>query len=155
MGFQTDDLEQDVEQRISGFSLEKQEKILSHYESKKKNPYVALTLSIFLGWLGADRFYLGDHYYGTLKAFFPLSSAFLFGVIHLIPMDPAEGGIPELNAIIYPIWLLCAAFGLRFITPLWWLIDIFLIMRVTKSQNEKILLEMLGDDAWRDDESSA
>lgn len=37
------------------------------YASRKKDPTIALVLSLFLGGLGVDRFYLGDVGLGVLK----------------------------------------------------------------------------------------
>ena len=35
--------------------------------SQRKNPTTALILSLFLGWLGIDRFYVGHTVFGFLK----------------------------------------------------------------------------------------
>jgi len=40
---------------------------LSQYNSEKKDRTIALLLSLLLGWLGADRFYVGDTGLGILK----------------------------------------------------------------------------------------
>jgi TM2 domain-containing membrane protein YozV len=64
----------------------------------------ALTLSIFLGWLGADRFYLGRAASGTAKLVFSILGAGLW-----IFLGPGLAGWPIL------------------IVFLWWIIDIILV----------------------------
>lgn len=62
--------------------LNDQQKILfqTQYNSVKKDRTIALILSILLGTLGIDRFYVGDLVMGILK----LLTAGLFGVLWVI-----------------------------------------------------------------------
>ena len=39
----------------------------AQFNSRRKDREVVLALSIFLGWCGVDRFYLGDVVFGVLK----------------------------------------------------------------------------------------
>lgn len=74
-----------------------------------KNPKTALILSIFLGGLGIDRFYIGDTGLGIGKLAYFLCTAWLW-IIFLLP-----------------------------ISEIWHIIDWFLIMKATRQANfEKI-----------------
>ena len=68
-----------------------------------KDPTVALVLSILLGGVGADRFFVGDIGLGVVKL------------------------------------LTCGGLGI------WWLIDIFLIMDITKRYNWNLLCNFLNN----------
>ena len=63
--------------------------------SEGKNPGTALALSIFLGFLGADRFYLGYHTIGIMKlftgGFFGLGWLLDIFMIALRIVKPAHG----------------------------------------------------------------
>lgn len=81
-----------------------------------KSPFVALLLSIFVGSLGIDRFYIGDTTNGIIKL--------ITGVIVL----------PTISVI---------TFGFGAILYLGYMIDWFLIMGATKKKNAEKLMMFL------------
>ncbi len=91
-----------------------------------KSPMVAFLLSIFLGWIGIDRFYIGDIGLGVGKL-----------VVNLFGNT--------INAIVSTLTF---GIGWFLITPfvcIWWLIDLFLIMGATKKKNLKRFYQLLGE----------
>jgi len=87
-----------------------------------KSPMVALIISIFIGWLGIDRFYIGDKYAG-------------FGKL---------GAQVYLSILSFVVAFATVGIGCIFIAPIcyaWWLIDLFFIVGATKKKNlEKLML---------------
>ena len=51
----------------NGFSDQQKMMFMSQYNSEKKDRTTALVLSVILGYLGVDRFYLGDNGLGVGK----------------------------------------------------------------------------------------
>lgn len=82
-----------------------------------KKPLIALLLSLFLGYWGVDRFYIGHAGLGVMKLFFNL-----FGGIFFIPKFLSTG---------FPIAIFLAYAWL----VLWLIYDIFFIWSATKRAN--------------------
>lgn len=74
-----------------------------------KNPLITLILSLTLGWLGIDRFYIGDILLGIFKV-----SIFIFGVVTAV---------------------LLFGFFFLFGYLLWVMLDIYLCYKKTKELN--------------------
>lgn len=89
-----------VSQQLSGSNLTQEDILI--LSTRMKDPTISLILSIVLGYLGVDRFYIGDTGMGIGKL------------------------------------LTCG--GLY----IWWLIDIFLIMKATKQKNFELLMMSIG-----------
>ena len=66
---------------------------MSQYNSEKKDRTLALILSILLGTLGIDRFYIGDMGIGILK----LLTAGVCGVLYVIDWFMITGKTDEYN----------------------------------------------------------
>lgn len=68
-----------LKQRLEGLPEHQKDQVLSRMSLVKlKNPMVGIILSILLGGLGVDRFYIGDIGLGILKL---ILCAFVVGVI--------------------------------------------------------------------------
>lgn len=68
-----------LKQRLEGLPEHQKDQVLSRMSLVKlKNPMVGLILSILLGGLGVDRFYVGDIGLGILKL---ILCAFVIGII--------------------------------------------------------------------------
>lgn len=91
-----------------------------------KSPMVALLLSVFLGWLGIDRFYIGDIGLGAGKL-----------VVNLFGNT--------INAIITTLTFGVGWFVITPFVCIWWLIDLFLIMGATKKKNLKKFYQLIGE----------
>lgn len=63
------------------------------YSAARKDRTLALILSILLGYLGVDRFYLGHYWMGALK----LLTAGLFGIIWLLDLFIIMGEADNVN----------------------------------------------------------
>lgn len=71
-----------IRETLLGLNETKLKSILMGAEDEFKDPTVALVLSLFLGGLGVDRFYIGDVSYGVLK----LITVGGFGVWYLVDL---------------------------------------------------------------------
>ena len=58
------------------------------FATRRKNPTTALLLSLFLGIVGADRFYVGDTGLGFAKAF-TLGGLTIWGIVDLFLIQKA------------------------------------------------------------------
>lgn len=90
-----------VSQQLAASNVTQQDIVV--LTTRMKDPTIALILSIVLGYLGVDRFYIGDTGMGIGKL------------------------------------LTCG--GLY----IWWLIDIFLIMKATKQKNFELLMGAISN----------
>lgn len=52
---------------IGSISLERRQEFMQSFLERQKNPVAAFGWNAFLGYLGADRFYLGQMLFGFLK----------------------------------------------------------------------------------------
>lgn len=66
---------------------------MSQYNSEKKDRTIALVLSLLLGYLGVDRFYVGDTGLGILK----LLTLGVCGIMSLIDWFLIMGRVDEYN----------------------------------------------------------
>lgn len=88
-----------------------------------KDPTTALILSLFLGWCGVDRFYIGNTGLGVGKlSYFIASSLFVFIINVIIGIITAGIGL-GVSWIALPI------------CNIWQFIDFFLIMQATRNEN--------------------
>ena len=101
-----------------------------------KNPFVTLTLGLFLGVIGADRFYIGSIGIGALKA---LALFFIFAAIG-ISEAVYEG--KAMSDSEYIVALSIAGFVLMFYFVLA-VVDAFLSFKVCKEKNLQTLVEIL------------
>ncbi len=91
-----------------------------------KKTHVALLLSLFLGVLGADRFYLGDYLLGGMK---------------LLLFTQAVG--IALDLLIYSSDRVCLSFSLVILTVVciaWVVTDFFLVMKRAQEKNLELLM---------------
>ena len=94
--------------------------------AKVKNPTTVTLLSIFVGALGVDRFYLGDIALGIVKLLFVL-----FAPIVVLFLT----GSPTLYMIFLLVW--------GFAINIWWLVDIFLCRSKAKEYNFRSIMLLL------------
>lgn len=99
-------------------------KSVNFQDLKLKSPKIALFLSVFFGYLGADRFYKGDKFLAFVK---------LFGI--LMPIVFGFFGI-EKEMIIYAsffLWVFCV----------WYILDFALVFYGVKKDNCDIIIAFL------------
>ena len=101
-----------------------------------KNPFVTLALGLFLGVIGADRFYIGSIGIGTLKA---LALFFIFAAIGIIEAVYEGKAMSDSE---YIVALSIAGFVLMFYFVLA-VVDAFLSFKVCKEKNLQTLVEIL------------
>nr|WP_315107466.1 TM2 domain-containing protein [uncultured Campylobacter sp.] len=101
-----------------------------------KNPFVTLALGLFLGVIGADRFYIGSIGIGALKA---LALFFIFAAIGIIEAV-YEGKAMSDNEYIIALGI--AGFVLMFYF-VFAVVDAFLSFKACKEKNLQILVEIL------------
>ena len=101
-----------------------------------KNPFVTLTLGLFLGVIGADRFYIGSIGIGALKA---LALFFIFAAIGIIEAVYEGKAMSDSE---YIVALSIAGFVLMFYFVLA-VVDAFLSFKACKEKNLQILVEIL------------
>ena len=113
----------------------------------KKNVKKALLLSIFLGFLGMDRFYIKHHIYGSIKLGLLLSGPLAFHVGHVLKFVFIDAsGNPKFliqRAIILysTMYLLVYLVILKYFIPFLWFLDTLLIVKATKKYNKKISVD--------------
>lgn len=101
-----------------------------------KNPFVTLALGLFLGVIGADRFYIDSIGIGALKA---LALFFIFAAIGIIEAV-YEGKAMSDNEYIVALGI--AGFVLMFYFVLA-VVDAFLSFKACKEKNLQTLVEIL------------
>ena len=84
-----------IEQQMMMKGLTEQQKMLfmSQFDSEKKDPNTILILSVLFGYLGVDRFMLGDMGMGLLK----LLTGGCCGILWLIDIFTIKGKAQEYN----------------------------------------------------------
>ena len=84
-----------IELQMMSKGLTEQQKMLfmSQYDSVKKDPNIILILSVLFGYLGVDRFMLGDMGMGLLK----LLTGGCCGILWLIDIFTIRGKVNEFN----------------------------------------------------------
>lgn len=108
-------------------------------EKELKSPTLAVFLSIFLGYIGVERFYVGRNGTGFLKALIFLACLGLSRVISMFD----EGGFSVLNSqspIFDPGNMVFASFLYWTILFVWCVVDWFLIASIAKGKNLETLL---------------
>ena len=101
-----------------------------------KNPFVALALGLFLGVIGADRFYIGSIGIGALKA---LALFFIFaaiGVIEAVYEGKAMSDSEYIVALSI-VWLVLIFYFVLAV------VDTFLSFKACKEKNLQTLVEIL------------
>lgn len=101
-----------------------------------KNPFVALALGLFLGVLGADRFYIGSIGIGALKV---LALFFIFaaiGVIEAVYEGKAMSDSEHIAALDIAGLILMFYFALA-------VVDAFLSFKACKEKNLQTLVKIL------------
>ena len=101
-----------------------------------KNPFVALALGLFLGVIGADRFYIGSIGIGALKA---LALFFIFaaiGIIEAVYEGKAMSDSEYIVALSIAGFVLLSYFVLA-------VVDAFLYFKACKEKNLQTLVEIL------------
>ena len=111
------ELYRELRTRIESASEDKYKKIK---ESKLKNIYVTVILSLFLGIFGADRFYAGDIRLGIGKL--------VLGVIGYL-----FGGFGTIG------------FALQLLSYVWWIEDIFFSYRLSRKRNAERIYAILNE----------
>lgn len=108
------------------FKKEPPKELVESGQVSKKEWIVALMYSIFLGWLGADRFYLGYKKLGAVKIFtfiftFMFTPVIIFVLYFLELLHGGKFEIGSLIAVFIIEFLTCI------LTLIWWVADIVLI----------------------------
>ena len=101
-----------------------------------KNPFATFALGLFLGVIGADRFYIGSIGIGALKA---LALFFIFAAIGIIEAVYEGKAMSDSE---YIVALSIAGFVLMFYFVLA-VVDAFLSFKVCKEKNLQTLVEIL------------
>ncbi len=98
-----------------------------------KNPFVALALGLFLGVIGADRFYIGSIGIGTLKA---LALFFIFAAISVIEAVYEGKAISDSEYIVALsiVWLVLMFYFILAV------VDAFLSFKACKEKNLQTLV---------------
>lgn len=90
-----------------------------------KKPITTLLLSIFLGTLGIDRFYIGDKMLGIIKL-----------ALFILPMV-----FTIIGTLSASVGLLMTAMIMYTILGIWALVDIFVCYKRTRTKNLDVLLK--------------
>lgn len=109
-----------LQEALNGVPRESQEAFLSYTNQRAKSPTLAVFLALFLGWLGAHRFYLRDYGLG-----FVFLAYFLLGIPAFIAFvyfyyNPVALSLAWIAAILLFLWLgipALVAFGEAFFMP--------------------------------------
>ena len=127
---------------LSKMDLEQKNKALDGYGQAKKNPKIALILSIFLGFLGVDRFYLNHKIYGGIKlgllAIPIVFYATALGLNHLLIQFADISTVITFFLVSSSGYLILYPLIVKYLIPLLWIIDIFLIKKATRVYNKEI-----------------
>ncbi len=95
----------EMSQAIATVPRESQEAFVSYTNRRAKSPTIAVLLALFLGWLGAHRFYLRDYGLG-----FMYLAYFLVGIPALVAFvyfyaNPTAVPLPLIAALLLFLWL--------------------------------------------------
>lgn len=137
----------DIRKKIYEASDEQWEKIKA---IQLKNPTIALLLSILLGGYGVDRFYLGQILLGIGKVLL-WGLLFLSSIINFFISfngdDISSDYLLQLSGATEwaPSGIISLTVGslLFFACMIWYIADIFLVMKTAKRMNLKALLDVL------------
>ena len=128
--------EEYLQKFCSGLNPNDQTRIRAMHAEKRKNPKIALILSILLGWLAIDRIYIGHYWVAGLKIIFFLIlrslSSLYFHVVGMMSFNlPFESLYNHENL---PLWIF-----IRLLPFSWIVIDWFLIYSLTTSKNKSVI----------------
>ena len=99
---------------------------------KIKDTTTVTLLSIFLGFFGIDRFYLGDRLIGFIKLAVMVGAPFIIAVTLII-----GSSITAETAMIYILFY-------ELIANIWWFVDIFLCRKRVKELNYRNFMSALS-----------
>ena len=159
-------VDEKIKNDLSDLDLDHKNEVLARYNQVKKNPKKALFLSIFLGFLGVDRFYIKHKTYGSIKLLVFLSSPLAYGLgLGIAYLLAAVGNdFVDENSYFYPVsilniirvfiygYLILYRFIFVWMIPILWVIDIFLIKKATEEYNEKNFIKIIREtkEGWGD-----
>lgn len=114
----------ELRQALARIPPESQEAFVSYTNRRAKSPAAAVLLALFLGWLGAHRFYLRDYGIGFIYlAYFlvgiPVSLALIY-FVRVPTAVPFGAPLAPVVLLLLFIWLgipALAAFGEAFLMP--------------------------------------
>ena len=131
-----------MKKTISSLRSDQKSRAISVYEERQKNPRIALLLSVFLGYLGADRIYIRSYPLAVIKLGIPLLFiALYFGRNYFVGSSDQE-----FEFMLTYAYMSVAGVAM-FFSPLWWIVDIFLIKKACRLQNERILKKIVKNAA--------
>lgn len=86
------------------------EKFLQLYVGRAKNPLVGVGLAAFLGSLGVNRFYLGQHLLGSAKLGCFLLNVILLAAKAYDPLNPVLTTMQEVVGYQFSAWMIVDTF---------------------------------------------
>ena len=131
--------------RTSQLSSDQKSRASYLYEKKQRSPKVALVVSIFLGFLGVDRFYIRSYLFGVMKAAMPWL-CIIMAIIGVVfeRLLQTSGMSPSPGELKILFWIVSISGALGIITLLWWVVDWFLIKSLCRARNEKLLEKIMN-----------
>ena len=125
-------------------TLKEQGEVERRYVEQKRDPKKAFMWSVFLGYFGAGRIYLRHYFYGGFQAGCPLSVVLIYLFITWVPPEypVSQEMLPRL---VFYLWFITTLLVSLFANPVFWIMEIVSIKKLTKIENNKLFSEITSD----------